>query len=144
MRKKILKNSIICLALASYASFGIFYSANSIEEVNKTIFSVNYNDPSYDSKYILSPYSGETLSTTTGSNYYIFVHETYYLITHDDDPDFQDMTTRPNAFVCPNSYYSQNYFTFNYTAVHNGGEADTLDKLFLLLCKKMIMSLQTN
>lgn len=115
MLAKVLKNSVLCLALASYASFGIFYSANSIEEVNKTIFSVNYNGPSYDSKYILSPYTGDSLSTTSGNNYYIFVHETYYLIENDDDPEFQDMTTRPDAFVCPNSYYGENYFTFNYT-----------------------------
>lgn len=123
MQSKILKNTILCLSITSFASFGIFYSANNIKEVSKNILSINYNDPAYDSKYILSPYSGETLNTTTGNNYYIFVHETYYLITNDDDPDYQEMTTRPDVFMCPNSYYSENYFTFNYT----DAEAKTID-----------------
>lgn len=74
MSKPTFKKSLLVLGLISVVTISAFFT-ESKEFVNrgKPTYNINYNDSTYDSKYILTPTTASELNSTTGSNYYIIV-----------------------------------------------------------------------
>ena len=74
MGKGTFNKSLLLFGLIGTLSISAFFhSAADSFDRNASHYNINYNDSSYDSKYILSPVSTGELDSTQGNNYYIIV-----------------------------------------------------------------------
>ena len=99
--------------MSAFSILGIFNNVSSNLKNHERIYSVDYNDHSYDSKYILSPVSSQNLNPSEGSNYYIFVHETFTTF-YDEESEEEAFSSVANVLMSTDANFDTNYFTFNF------------------------------
>lgn len=87
MNKPTFKKSLLVLGLISVVTISSFFTdSKDFANRGKSMYNINYNDSSYDSKYILAPTTASELNSSTGSNYYIIVAANQVTSATDNQP----------------------------------------------------------
>lgn len=74
MSKPTFRKSLLAISVICGITIGAFFtSAKDSSDNRRSHYNINYNDSTYNSKYILTPISATDLTTSEGSNYYIIV-----------------------------------------------------------------------
>ena len=74
MSKPTFRKSLLAISVICGITIGAFFtSAKDSSDNRRSHYNINYNDTTYDNKYILTPISAADLTTSEGSNYYIIV-----------------------------------------------------------------------